>query len=360
MKSIKYIIPIIFASVVFLVACSDKSEKKKVEDSTNTKTQTVEVVKAEKRIFTAEIQISGTAMPNKKVILYAMESGYVQKIRKDIGEPVTKGELIAVLKNPELERELEIQSAKLKAKKAIYERLKSVYSKTPAITTAQAVENAESNYLTANAKYKSIQDRINLLKITAPFGGVITKRMVDQGALMQSGLTEDNPQGIVEIQEINPIRLTIPLPESDIASVNKGQVVNIEFPELPGSSFQAIVSRTAGALDPASKTMRIEVDVDNIDKKIKPGMYAKVNMEVASRKDVISLPVTAQVLFQNQPCILVVQDNVVVRIPLKKGLSNKDFFEVLNTEIDEKSLVIVQGKGLVKLGDIVKPVIKSN
>ena len=82
-------------------------------------------------------------------------------------------------------------------------------------------------------------------------------------------------------------------------------------------------------------------------------------MQISNRKGVLSLPVTAQWIYQNQPFVLIVNKDKVERVPLRKGLSNKDYFEVLNPEITENSLVIIQGKGLVQTGQIVKPVIKS-
>ena len=88
-------------------------------------------------------------------------------------------------------------------------------------------------------------------------------------------------------------------------------------------------------------------------------MYAKALMQISNREGVLSLPVTAQWIFQNQLFVLIVNDNKVERIPLRKGLSNKDYFEVLNPEITGNSLVIVQGKGLVQPGQIVRPVVKS-
>lgn len=326
--------------------------------SGNNKIQSVEVVKPQQRSFVAEVLITGTARPNQKVTIYTMESGYVQNIFMDIGDTVRKGEVIAELANPELVRQYEQNKAQLKAKKSIYERLESIHEKTPAITPLQLVEDAEAEYFSVEASLNAIKDRMNFLSVKAPFAGIIAKRFVDHGALVQSGLTEDNPQGIAELQEISPIRLTVPLPESDATAIEKGMDVTVTFPELPGESFQAKVSRTAGALEPASKTMQIEIDIDNPNGFIKPGMYAKALMQISRRESVLSLPVTAQWIFQNQLFVLIVKDDKVERVPLRKGLSNKDYFEVLNPEITESSLVIVQGKGLVQPGQIVKPVLK--
>lgn len=363
MKTIKYKSIIVPMAIVLLMAScgtGQNGDSQATETvAAGSKIQSVEVVKPQQRSFIAEILITGTAQPNQKVTLYAMESGYVLNVSKNIGDVVRKGEVIAELANPDLNRQFEEKKAQLDAKESTYKRLQSTYEKTPALTPLQMVEDARSAYLTAKAAFNTVQDRLNFLQIKAPFSGKITQRMVDHGALVQSGLTEDNAQGIFEIQEISPIRLTVPLPESDIAAVDEGMEVTVTFPELPGESFKATVSRTAGALDPASKTMQVEIDIDNPKGMIKLGMYAKALMQISNRDGVSSLPVTAQVMYQNQPFVLVIENNKVERIPLRKGLSNKDYFEVLNPEITENSMVIVQGKGLVQPGQIVKPVLKS-
>ena len=348
----------LLAVTLSISSCSKGQQDGSGSTPENTKIQSVEVVKPEKRSFISEILITGTARPNQKVTLYAMESGYVKNILIDIGDMVSKGEVVVELANPELVRQYEQKTAWLNAKKSIYERLKSTREKTPAITPLQLVEDAEAEYLSAEAGLNAIKDRMNFLSVKAPFAGIITKRLLDHGALVQSGLTEDNPQGIVELQETSPIRLTIPLPESDVTAVEKGMDVTVTFPELPGESFRVKISRIAGALDPASKTMQVEIDIDNPNGFIKPGMYAKVLMQVSRKESVLSLPVTAQWIFQNMPFVLIVKDGKVERVPLRKGLSNKDYFEVLNPEITGSSLVIVQGKGLVQPGPIVKPVVK--
>ena len=340
-------------------SCQQQSQVERKEATTNDKIQTVEVVKPISNKFTEEILITGTAMPNQKVMLYAMESGFVKDIRKDIGDLVRKGEVIAILDNPELHRQQQKLKAQLQARQSAYERLRDIHEKTPALTPIQKVEDAEAEYLTAKAGFDAINDRISFLHVKAPFSGTITKRLIDPGALVQSGLTETTPQGIVELQETNPIRLMIPLPASDASTIKEGLEVTITFPELAGESFTAKVSRTAKSLDPSSKTMRVEIDIDNPEGQIITGMYAKVLMRIESRENVLSLPLTSQIMFQDEPFIMIVEDSKVERIPLRKGVSGKDYFEVLNANITAESLVIVQGKRLVKPGQIVEPILKG-
>ncbi|PCH65587.1 MAG: hypothetical protein COC01_09515 [Bacteroidetes bacterium] len=343
-----------------LVSCHSEGDKQTVKPGESTKIQRVEVVVPKERSFNAELLITGTAMPNQKVMLHTMESGYVRVVHKDIGDLVYKGAVIVELDNPELYRMHEKLMAQVEAKKAVYERLKLTMEKTPDLTPKQVLEDAEAEYLSVRAELNAIEDRQGFLKVVAPFKGIISRRLVDHGALVQSGMSNTDATAIVEIQELDPIRLTIPLPETDADAVTKGMKVLVTFPGLPGESYEVKVSRTAGVLDFASKTMQVEIDIANPDGKIKPGMYAKVIMQISSLEDVLSLPVTAQVMYEDEFFVLVVKENRVERIPLRKGLFNKDFFEVLNPEIGAESQVIIQGKGLVKPGHIVDAVLKND
>jgi len=292
-------------------------------------------------------------------MLHAMESGYVKAVFKDIGDGVHKGEVVARLDNPELYWQQEQLTAEMEGKKSTYERLRSTYEKTPAITPLQLLEDSRAQYLSLRAQLNAVGDRIGFLNVKAPFSGIITQRFVDEGALVQSGINNPNAKALFEIQENDPIRLSIPLPESDAGAVQPGMETIVTFPELPGESFKTKVSRTANSLDRDSKTMQVQVDIQNANGKIKPGMYAKALMRIDSRDSVLSLPITAQVIFQDRPFVLEVVNGKVDRVALRKGLSDKDYFEVLNAEITPQSQIIIQGKGLVRPGEIVQPVSKS-
>ena len=280
------------------------------------------------------------------------------QMRKDIGDKVKQGETIAVLENPDLQQQQLKWKAETKAKKANYQRLNSVYEKTPALTNIQMVENAEVEYLSAKANLDAINNRIGFLSIEAPFSGIITKRFVDKGAMIQSGLSQSNPQALFVIQEINPIRLIIPVPESDAMGIQKGMEVEVTLPELSGKSFMAKVSRTSNAFDPMSRTMQVEIDLKNGDGKIISGMYAKALLQINNRENILSLPMMAKISHKNEDYVFAVVDGKVERIPVKIGLSNQDYFEILNNKINAETQVIVQGKGLVKPEQIVEPILK--
>ena len=171
-------------------------------------------------------------------------------------------------------------------------------------------------------------------------------------------MSEDNPQAIVEIQETNIVRLQLPVPGSDAVAIKLGMPVDITFPELSGDIIKAKISRTSKSLDMASKTMQVEIDLDNSKGEIITGMYAKATLQIASRENILSLPILAKVKFKNEDYVMAVENGIVKRIPAKIGLSDQDFFEVINAEITKDTKVIIAGKGLVSVGQSVKTVIK--
>ena len=365
-------------------------------NASSDKIQTVEVVNPQGRSFSADVLITGSVQPNQSVMVYAMESGLLSEIRKDIGDKVSSGEIIAKLKNPNItaltskaSSDLAVINAKIKTAQAdleaakaeanglqsIADRLTSIYEKTPQLTMISEVETAQANAAVAKAKIKSkeayllaqqesvksmetslqtSQSRASFLTIKAPFSGIITKRFVDKGSLLQSGLNQNNPQAIVEIQETDPVRITLPVPESDAVAIKQGMALTVSFPELSGAEYEATVTRTSGVLDPSSRTMQVEIDLENPDGKIITGMYAKAFLKVDSRENILSLPVKTKVKYKNEDYVLVVKDDKVERVPVKIGLSDKDYFEVLNADITAETKVITNGKGLVKPGQVVK------
>ncbi len=375
---------------------SETSNSTSSETSVSEKIQSVEVVHPQNRSFNADILITGTAMPNQTVQLHAMESGYLTRMNVDIGDKVRKGAIIASLSNPKVaqrvsdaraavtisQAEVEVLQSDLiamdsdrKLKQDLYRRYNDVFQTTPQLTNVLEVEKAkgaaqiaEANYNSKKSMIAAQEQRVAALKeqltnaevlnamlhVRAPFSGVITKRLLDQGAMVQSGIDNTNSMPLVELQDLNPIRLMIPVSESDADGVKIGMDAQVTFPEMAGESITGKVSRTSGVLDAASKTMQVEIDINNDKGNIISGMYAKVFINMGSQEEVLSVPQTALVTYQDEPHLWVVDDGIVHRIHIRKGLSGKDYFEILGTQIKATSQVIVQGKGLVKEGQKVE------
>jgi len=342
-----------------LVSCGENATENRsdsTEDPSTQKITTVKVVHPTMSSFTGQISMVGTALPNKKVMVHAMESGVVAEMKVDIGASISKGETIAKLENPELIRLREKAVAQKEVSESAYNRLKDIRTKSPALTTLQQVETAEADYKMALAQLHAVEDRMNFLNVTAPFSGVISQRFVDEGALVQNGVKDNNTAPLVELQDLSVIRISVPVPEVDVTNIHVGQSAKVSFRELGGKEFQAKVSRTSMALDPASKTMEVQIDIANSDRIIRPGMYAHVAFNVKSSDNVISLPQTAVTVKKGKFSVYVVKDGVVKIVAITQGLYSRDRFEV-TSELSADALVIIEGKSMVKPGQKVQTVL---
>jgi len=337
--------------LLLLGSCHSGSDDKEVPQQRNIPTVLVTVPQVHS--FHATLPISGIARPNQVVKLYAMTSGYLQQLRADIGDFVKAGQCVAVLENPELLRDKEKAEADLKAKKSIYERLHGIYDKTPQLTTLADVEKAEADYETARAQLNGLLLQIGYLNVKAPFSGVITRRYVDKGAVIQSGLNNNNAMALFEIQDLNPIRLEADIPETDAVLINNSTTAAITFPELPGAGYSAKVSRFAYGLDADTRTMRVEIDIPNKSLTIRPGMYARVVINGSGHKDVLSVPNEAIANVKGQSFIYTADSGKVRKITIKTGIRDEHFTEVLEGKISSSDRIIVQGKELVSDGSLV-------
>ena len=350
---------LIYTLLIFsLFACGDNQEVNEKDGNIDVKTPTVKVVNPFAKNFSAELLVIGNALPNKQVKVYAMEGGYLSSIKKDIGDKVNKGEVIAVLQNPELTRQLEVYKVEKEVTQSAYDRLKKVFDKTPALTTVQGLENTEAAYLKAKAQYEAMVNRVSYLTIKAPFTGIVSERMVDEGALIQNGINNSNAKPIFEIVDLETIRLVINLPETNVDNIKEGMKVKVNFSDLPGEPYFVTVTRMANNIDAQSKTMEVQVDIPNKNRKIKGGMYAEVTVQLESSGDKLALPVTSLIAIKSEYFLMKVENKKVKRIAIKKGLSNTKYFEVLTKEVTKDSQIIIEGKGLVKDGSTVNAVLE--
>ncbi len=338
--------------LLLLSSCGNKNEKRQTKIETRN-TPTVLVTNPTQHQFNASLQITGTAMPNQQVKIFAMTNGMLHDAKVDIGDFVKQGQTLADLDNPDLiEQKAEIEAG-LKGKKSIYDRLKSVYDKTPQLTTIAEVEKAEAGYESTKAQLKGLQSQINFLQVQAPFTGVIVNRFADKGAIIQNGLNNSNAKPLFELQDLQPIRLTIDVPETDAVLITKNSKAEITFPELPIAKFSSTVSRIAYGLDETTKTMKVEIDLPNKDLKIRSGMYAKVEIQRSGHKNVLSIPNEAIGNVNGQSFVYVVNDNKVKKIEVKTGIQDEKFTELLNAEIKPTDKVVIQGKEFCSDGAIV-------
>ena len=341
---------LLIALSVLTFSCNQETEIKETTLVVDVKTATVRVVNPELKSFTSDFKIIGNAKANKEVDLYSMEAGVVVKVKKDIGDKVNKGDVLAILENPELSRQLIIHQAEMEVSESNYLRLKSVYENTPELITISDFENVEATYKIAKAKYDATQNRVSLLTIKSPFSGIITQRNIEIGDMVQNSINISTTTSLFQIMDMNIIRLIVDLPETEVDNISVGMTAVVNFSELVGRKFNVKVSRMASMIDNTSKTMEVQIDIPNKNTEIKAGMYAEVNIELQSDGKKLSLPNEAVMAVKSEFFIYKVTDGIVKKILIKKGLSNIKYFEIKSNQITSSDHIIVEGKSLVKEG----------
>ena len=250
--------------------------------------------------------------------IYARTTGYVKKWYHDIGSHVQKGELLADIETPEVDQQLSQARADLGTTQA-NENLSRITAtryeeliKTDGVSK-QEVDNAVGDYAARQAAVASAQANVRRLEdlesfkhIYAPFAGVITRRNVDIGNLINAG-NGGSAQELFVLAATDPIRAYVSVPEVYAAAVHPGLGAYLELTQFPGEKFQGKVARTADAIDLASRTLNTEVDVPNKSGQLLPGGYAQVHLLVGVAGTRLQVPVNA-LLFRAEGLRAVVVD----------------------------------------------------
>src|SRR5215475_6102981 len=235
-----------------------------------------------------ELVLPSTLQAFTESPIYARTNGYLAHWYKDIGSKVSKGQLLADIETPEIDQELaqaraahsqaEAQLALAKTSADRWETLRKMDA-----VAQQETDERTSNYAQLQAALASSTANVRRLEqlesfkhVYAPFSGTVIRRNTDVGALINAGNSGSN-QELFVIAQISPIRVYIDVPEIYAASVHRGVSTQIDLTSLPGQRFSGNVARTADAIDPATRTLRTEIDFPNRDGKLYPGSYAQVH-----------------------------------------------------------------------------------
>lgn len=344
---------------------------------------TVVVIEPKQRDMTQNILLPGSLEPYEKASLHAKVTGYLEEIRVDIGDPVRQGDVLARLSMPEMTAELQRAQAEVPAANArllkaraeaelahvTYQRFADLRSSEPGAITQQDVDLAAAQEKVAlaqvelaRAEVQAARARVAELKslgdyatIRAPFDGVVVARFADTGALIGAGGKAGIP--IIEVVRTDKLRLSIELPESLVPQCRRGLKLYFKLDALPGHSYEAEISRFAGALNRETRTMRVEGDVENKAGPFHPGMYARVSINLGEISGATVLPATTLQGGGASPFVYAVKDGEVVRIDVKI-LKDDGADVVVKGGLDPETQIVVAGPPLLQEGQRVR--VRSN
>lgn len=276
----------------------------------------VTIVKPTRHAVTRTITLTANVEAYAQVTLFAKVAGYVRTIDVDIGDSVRKGGLIATLEVPEIdqqgrvaqsevaERQADVNKARAAAELAMVIFARSERLRARDAITQQDMDEVRARHATANAEVEVADSRLRAAqahfaevravlayaRITSPFDGIVTRRFVDPGALIQAAIAGNNVTPIVTVARIDIMRVFVDVPEPDAPFISRGQTAVLRVGSLPRHAFKGSVTRYAEALDPATRTMRTEVDLSNPEKTLHPGMFGDLTIRIIDHADALTLP----------------------------------------------------------------------
>lgn len=320
-----------------------------------TDAQTAEVVPVASQKLATTFTLPAQLIPFQSVNVYPKVTGFVDTIRVDRGSRVHKGELIVRLSAPELvaqrgqaesamraaESQLSTAKAKLSSDKGTYLHLASA-AKTPGVvaendvmvasqtTSADEgqVHSAESNVGAAREALRSVAQLESYLNIYAPFDGIVTTRNLHPGALVGPASGPSGTMPIVQIVDIDHLRLIVPVPEAYVGEMQLGQQVAFTVPGRPGETFHAPIARISHDVELNTRTMPIEMDVHNADGRLSPGSFSSVQWPVSRATATMFVPTTAVTNDQQRTFVERVRNGKVEWVDVVTGLNVSGNIEI--------------------------------
>lgn len=313
--------------------------------------QTTDLVAVLSKQASRTIELPGEFQPFQEVSLHAKVRGYVERVLVDRGSVVKRGQILAELSAPEMdaqiaESESKVQAAEsdrlqadaqLAAAQSTYDRLKKAAETAGAIAgnelilaqkqveVGQAlVQSKQQAVRAATAAARAQKDLAAYLRITAPFDGVVTERLVHPGALVGPGA---DPVLLV-IQQVTRLRLVVALPEENSGTIVRGARVEFRVPAHPERNYFGTVARIAHALDEKTRTMAVELDVFNRDGSLSPGMYASVKWPVRAARAGLFVPKTSVVATTERTFVIRSENGRAKWVDVTKGAAEGDLIQV--------------------------------
>jgi RND family efflux transporter MFP subunit len=283
--------------------------------------------------------------------IYARTNGYLKSWNTDIGTRVKKGQVLAEIETPEVDQELRQAQADLATAEANYQLARTTNERWKGLLATESVSQQDADQRAGDAAAKlagrqsaaanlaRLQELESFKRVVAPFDGVVTQRNTDVGALITAGQNSGSP--LFRVADTHRLRIYASIPQPYASSVKRGQTALLELADHPGARFTATVANTADALEAVSRTLQVELQIDNQNGELLPGSYAQVFFDVSGNADTLRIPVNA-VIFRTDDLQVAVLD-AQNKVHLRKFTQGRDFgkeVEVLSGVTAEDTLVV--------------------
>jgi RND family efflux transporter MFP subunit len=319
---------IVAAVVIFGVNARRGSERTLEKETAITSIPSVNVIYPVSSTLSSEVALPGNTQAFTDTPIYSRTNGYLKSWYFDIGAHVRKGQLMAQIETPEVDQQLQVAQADLKSAQANLDLANTTSGRYQNLLKTNSVSKQETDVAMSDASAKKaavdasmanvrrLEQLQSFEKVYAPFDGIVTARNTDIGRLISAG-QNTTPQELFHMAAIGKIRVYVAVPEAYSSAVKDGSKATLTLDEYPGKVFEGTIARNSNAIDQATRTLNVEVDVDNPKGELLPGAYVFVHFKVPQHATSLMLP-SNTLLFRSEGLrVGVVRDGRVQLVPIK-------------------------------------------
>lgn len=309
----------------------------------------VQVMKPQRRDVTYTITLPANISPWYQATLYAKVPGYLTWMGFDKGDLAKKGQLLAVIDAPEVEQQYRQAEADYAIKQITYQRLHSVWKENPDVIAKQDVDVAAAVAEGAKHMRDNRRTMLDYTKVYAPFSGVITARFADPGALIQSAaVSATQAVPLYTIMDLETVRVYVSVPQEVALLAKPGVPAVLTTKEMQAKEFKGSITRTTEALDPATRTLLVEIDMPNKERQLQPGTYVSATLYLKQHPSALVIPPAAIVTDSSDKgkAVFVVEQGTARLTSIKTDLDDGVWVEIVEGITENQDIVVVGKAGL--------------
>ncbi|HTX19492.1 MAG TPA: efflux RND transporter periplasmic adaptor subunit [Bacteroidota bacterium] len=341
----KYKLYIVIAIIVVILGAVVAVKVILTNAAIDTRRQNIPLVKVAKPTIgtiSDKLDFNGDVMAIQQADIFSKVTGNIERIYVDMGAAVRRNQLLAVIDSTELYQQVQQTAATYYNARVLYTRNKQLYEQK--LVAKQDLDNAEAQMKVAQANFETAKTRLSYARITAPFAGTITKRFLDEGALVATSNAT-----LFTLMDLDSVKVIVNILEKDVPQISVGKTARIIVDAFPGKEYTGVITRLSEAIDLSTRTMAVEVGVPNKDHSLKPGMYATVTLTLAEHQNAVTVPTEAVLNDNNGIFVYTLQNGTVKRTAVTIGIERKSRMEVLSGLAGNEDVIVI-GQQLVRDG----------
>jgi RND family efflux transporter MFP subunit len=321
---------IVAAVVIFGVMARHGTERTLEKETAASAIPSVNVIYPTPSTLSSEVALPGNTQAFTDTPIYSRTNGYLKSWFFDIGAHVRKGQLMAEIETPEVDQQLQVAQADLKSAEANLDLANTTSTRYQNLLKTNSVSKQETDVAVSDAAAKKaavdasmanvrrLEQLQSFEKVYAPFDGIVTARNTDIGRLISAG-QNTTPQELFHLAAIGKIRVYVSVPEAYSAAIKDGGKATLTLDEYPGKTFEGTIARNSNAIDQATRTLNVEVDIDNPKGELLPGAYVFVHFKVPEHAASLMIPSNTLLFRAEGLRVGVVRDGRAQLIPVKIG-----------------------------------------